>query len=269
MQPASWLVLNFTLSQDLCERRRFAERKRSRSRSDPSVLVCALSAERLGWYAITRVEKPPRCYHLMVVRFVPPCSPVLAQEPPTGPGWLHEVKFDGWRVQIHKQGERVKLYSRNGKDLADRFSMLRDACLYLPDCVIDDELVACDTDGRPDFSAITKDHANLCIWCFDLLAHEHQDIREKPLVERKAALRDLLIAVDDDRLRYSEEFADPVKLLQVAGRMGLEGIVSKRKQAPYRSWTRREWVKLKTSVWREANKDRWEMFEKKGRKVSA
>jgi bifunctional non-homologous end joining protein LigD len=160
----------------------------------------------------------------------------------------------------------VKLYSRNSRDLADRFSMLRDACLYLPDCVIDGELVACDTDGRPDFSAITRDHANLCIWCFDLLAHEQQDMREKPLVERKAALRDLLIVVDYDRLRYSEEFAAPMKLLQLAARMGLEGIVSERKQAPYRSCARREWVKV--FVWREANKDRWEMFEKKGRKTS-
>jgi hypothetical protein len=115
-----------------------------------------------------------------------------------------------------------------------------------------------DTDGRPDFSAITKDHANLCIWFFDLLAKADQDMREKPLVGRKAALRDLLIVVDNDRLRYSEEFADPVKLLHVAARMGLEGIVSKRKHAPYRSWTRREWVKVKTAVWREANKDRWE-----------
>ena len=94
-------------------------------------------------------------------------------------------------------------------------------------------------------------------------------MRERPLVERKAALRDLLIVVDDDRLRYSEEFADPAKLLQVATHMGLEGIVSKRKHAPYRSWARREWVKVKTSVWREANKDRWEMFERKGRKVPA
>ena len=216
-----------------------------------------------------RLEKAATPHHFTLVRFVPPCSPVLAKEPPTGPDWLHEVKFDGWRLQVHKQCERVKLYSRNGKDLADRFPVLRDACLYLPDCVIDGELVACDTDGRPDFSAITKDHANLCIWFFDLLACADQDMREKALVERKATLRDLLIVMDDDRLRYSEEFADPVKLLQVVTRMGLEGIVSKRKQAPYRSWTRREWVKVKTSVWREANKDRWEMFERKGRKVSA
>ena len=80
-----------------------------------------------------RVEKAATQHHLVLVRFIPPCSPVLAEEPPTGPDWLHEVKFDGWRVQVHKQGERVKRYSRNGKDLADRFPMLRDACLYLPD----------------------------------------------------------------------------------------------------------------------------------------
>jgi len=168
-----------------------AERKRGRNTLVFGSRYCLRPEEVLS----TRVEKPPPRPYLMLVRFIPPCSPVLSKEPPPGPEWLHEVKFDGWRVQIHKQGKRVKLYSRNGKDLADRFSMLRDACLYLPDCVIDGELVACDTDGRPDFSAITKDHANLCIWCFDLLAHSDGDMREKPLVERKAALRDLLIVV--------------------------------------------------------------------------
>jgi ATP-dependent DNA ligase len=71
---------------------------------------------------VPRVEKSAAQHHFTPVRFVPPCIPVLASEPPTGPNWLHEVKFDGWRVQAHKQGERVNLYSRNGRDLADRFT---------------------------------------------------------------------------------------------------------------------------------------------------
>ena len=196
------------------------------------------------------------------MRFITPCSPVIAKTSPTGPEWLHEVKFDGWRVQIHRRPDDVvKLFSRNGRDINDRFPTLSDACLYLPECVIDGELVACDTDGRPDFDAIMKREGNLCIWAFDLLALCNTDIRDKPLLERKARLRNVLIDTDDDRLRYSEEFSDPVKLLQVAEQMGLEGVVSKRKNAPYRSWPRADWVKVKTKVWREANKDRGELFQ--------
>jgi bifunctional non-homologous end joining protein LigD len=163
------------------------------------------------------------------------------------------VKFDGWRVQIHRRPDDVvKLFSRNGRDITDRFPTLTDAGLYLPECVIDGELVACDTDGRPDFDDIMRREGNLCIWAFDLLALGGTDIRDKPLVERKARLRDILIDTDDDRLRYSEEFPDPVKFLQVAEKMGLEGVVSKRKNAPYRSWPRAGWIKVKTKVWREA-----------------
>ena len=76
--------------------------------------------------------------------------------------------------------------------------------------VVDGELVACDTDGRPDFDAIMRRKGNLCIWVFDLFGIGEIDLRENPLVERKARLRDILIDTDDDRLRYSEEFPDPV-----------------------------------------------------------
>ena len=103
--------------------------------------------------------------------------------------------------------------------------------------------------------------ANLCIWCFDLLAQDGNDIRELPLVQRKARLRDILIDVDDERLRYSEEFDDPVKLLAVAEKMGLEGVVSKRKDRPYKSGKLCDWVKVKTPSWREANAGRWENIQ--------
>ena len=180
-----------------------------------------------------------------------------------GPEWLHEVKFDGWRVQIHRRPGTIKLFSRRGVDLLGRFFSLRDNLEYLPESVIDGELVACDSDGRPDFAAITSNHANLCVWCFDLLGYLGEDIRAKPLIEQRQMLRELLISVDDDRLRFSEDFKDPVKLRSVVEEMGLEGIVSKRKSAPYRSWARADWIKVKTRSWREAHKDRGEMFDKR------
>jgi bifunctional non-homologous end joining protein LigD len=171
------------------------------------------------------------------------------------------VKFDGWRVQIHKHGDNVRLCSRRGIDLVKRFLELRDHVVYLPDCIIDAELVACDTDGKPDFHAVTRKDPNLCLWRFDLLELRGEDLRRLPLIERKDKLRAILIGVDDDRLRYSEEFSDPVKLLTTVEKMGLEGIVSKRRNAPYRSAAQKNWVKVKCKAWLEANQDRWEHFQ--------
>jgi bifunctional non-homologous end joining protein LigD len=197
------------------------------------------------------------------MRFIEPAAPTQKWTSPTGPEWLHEVKFDGFRVQIHKGGEQVRMYSRNRNDLLRRFSDLKDHLAYLPDSVIDAELVACDSDGKPDFASLMRGDGNLCLWCFDLLGVSGEDIRALPLIERKAKLRQILIDLDDDRLRYSEEFADPAKLLSVAEKMGLEGVVSKRKDQPYRSSNRSDWLKVKTPSWREANKARFEQFRKR------
>ena len=200
------------------------------------------------------------------IAFITPAAPVLKREPPTGPQWIHEVKFDGWRMQLHKAGDRVVVFSRNGVDMTKRFAMIRDKLLSLPaqSAIIDAELVACDSDGKPDFNALMNgQRENLCAWCFDLLELDRRDTRHLPLVERKAALRDLLIAADDDAMRYSDEFDDPAKLLAVVTKMGLEGIVSKFGHQPYKSGKNVGWIKVKTATWREANRDRFEMFQER------
>jgi bifunctional non-homologous end joining protein LigD len=192
-----------------------------------------------------------------------PAAPCSARFRRWLPGWVHDVKFDGWRLQVHKHGEDVRFYSRNGRDLTSRFAQVRDHVVYLPDCIIDAELVACDTDGKPDFPALMRKDPNLCAWCFDLLEVGGADLRALPLIARKDKLREMLIAADDDRLRYSEEFPDPVKLLAVVEKMGLEGVVSKRADAPYRSGPQKDWVKVKARGWREANADRWEQLQRR------
>jgi bifunctional non-homologous end joining protein LigD len=200
------------------------------------------------------------------IAFITPAAPVLKREPPVGPQWVHEVIFDGWRMQLHKVGDRVVVFSRNGIDMTSRFGMIRDKVLSLPadSAIIDAELVACDSDGKPDFQALMNgERENLCAWCFDLLELDGRDMRLLPLVKRKAALRELLIEADDDALRYSDEFDDPAKLLAVVTRMGLEGIVSKLGHQPYRSGKNVGWVKVKSQAWREANRERWEMFQSK------
>src|SRR5262245_58609936 len=90
------------------------------------------------------------------LHFIPPCIPVTAKSVPTGDGWLHEVKFDGYRVQAHKVGSRVVIYSRNGHDFTDRFPSIAQLLHELPAkaAVLDGEVVASDADGRPNFARL-------------------------------------------------------------------------------------------------------------------
>ena len=193
--------------------------------------------------------------------FIIPSAPVLRRQPPTGPQWLHEVKFDGWRAQLHKAGDEVAIYTRKGHDYTKRFPAIRDSLLALParSAIIDAEIVVCDSDGKPDFKALMEGTAGeLCAWCFDLLELNRHDLRSERLEDRRERLRSLLNKADDHVLRFSDGFADPTKLLEATARMGLEGIVSKLRDQPYRSGKNPGWIKVKCRAWREANRDRWE-----------
>ena len=187
--------------------------------------------------------------------FIVPSQPVQKLAPPLSKGWLHELKFDGFRVQLHT-GPEPLIFSRNGADFTKRFRSLMPALQTLPPAIIDAELVACDGNDRPDFRALLFGSKNLCLWCFDLLS---RTARSFPLITRRHNLKQLLKG--PDVLRLSETFADPVKLLQACEDMGLEGIVSKKADQPYKSGKNVGWVKVKTAAWREANSSRWELFE--------
>jgi bifunctional non-homologous end joining protein LigD len=130
--------------------------------------------------------------------------------------------------------------------------------------IIDGELVACDGDGRPDFYRLHfhRHNRGLCVWAFDLLYLNGRDLRDLPLSERKRQLEKLISKARADWLQLSETFDDGAKLLAEADRRGLEGIVSKRADAPYRSGKRSEWIKVKCQTWREANRERWRLFER-------
>src|SRR5262249_37314032 len=131
--------------------------------------------------------------------------------------------------------------------------------------VIDGELVACNAAGLPDFYRLHfhRHKHGLCVCAFDLLHHNGRDLRELPLIERKARLERLILAVNANWLRFSESFDDGVALLKAADRMKLEGIVSKRRDAPYRPGKQCDWIKVKCANWREANKERWRLFERR------
>jgi bifunctional non-homologous end joining protein LigD len=201
--------------------------------------------------------------------FIEPCSPTLRKVPPSGEGWLHEIKYDGYRVQAHFEGE-PRIYTRRGNEWAARMPTLSAAVKALPanKLILDGELVALDRAGKPSFYELPNElkvrvKARLVYYAFDLLYLDGFDLRRAPLVERKRALAELLSGVGLNLIRFCEHIeGDGVTVLEHACKLGLEGIVSKRADAPYRSGIRPEWVKTKCDAWREANRDRWEIFER-------
>jgi bifunctional non-homologous end joining protein LigD len=199
-----------------------------------------------------RTQPAPKIKAGPVPAFVPPQLCKSVDHPPAGGGWGHEVKFDGYRLQIRVEGGKAVVSTRKGLDWTEKFQAIAKAAAVLPDgTMIDGEAVALDHNGAPDFPALQaalSDQAtdDLIFFTFDLLFAEGRDLRGLPLRERKAALNDLLEAKPDDHLRFVEHFetgGDAV--LSSACRMSLEGIVSKRLDAPYRSGRTESWTKAK------------------------
>lgn len=200
--------------------------------------------------------------------FIVPMVPTLTRDLPTGDGWQHEVKFDGFRVQLHADGDQRIVYSRNGHDFTKRFSSLQPSLAALPigDAIIDAELVACDESGQPDFKDLMRAGRraqNLCCWCFDLLRIDGEDLRRLPLSERRERLSPLINAADEQGVQFSLDFDDGSALLTEAAKRGLEGIVSKRRSSLYKSGRTRDWLKIKTAEWRTTNAWRGDAFNKR------
>jgi len=185
--------------------------------------------------------------------FVEPQLCKLVERPPSPAGWAHEVKFDGYRLQLRVEGGEATLRTRKGLDWTAKFAAIAKQAASLPDCLIDGEAVALDAHGAPDFAALQAalsegQSDKLIFFAFDLLFADGEDIRPLPLRERKARLQALLEGLKGkhDALRFVEHFetaGDAV--LDSACRMHLEGIVSKELDAPYRSGRGGGWVKSK------------------------
>ena len=179
--------------------------------------------------------------------FIHPCQPTVASKPPSGPGWAHELKHDGYRLQIHMRDGRVRLYTMNGADWTARYPLIARETLGIPgSLILDAEVVCLNKDGVPDFDALhdrTNDH--IAVACaFDLLMRNEKDLRKRPYIERKAALRRLL--PEDSAIQYVEHaLGHGEKLFKAACKLGLEGIVSKKLDAPYRSGKTKAWIKVK------------------------
>jgi bifunctional non-homologous end joining protein LigD len=185
--------------------------------------------------------------------WVPPQLATLSAEAPKGNAWVHEIKYDGYRILAYVNGSAVRLLTRNEKDWTARFeAVARDfAQLGLRHAVVDGEVGVEMADGRTSFQALQNairdpSEGQLQFWAFDLLFLKGDDLRSKPLLERKRMLQDLLGPGVRGVLRYSDHVVGhgPGFLAQ-ACRHGLEGIISKRAEAPYRRGRSADWLKVK------------------------
>jgi bifunctional non-homologous end joining protein LigD len=208
--------------------------------------------------------------------FVAPelCTPV--EMPPSGEGWCHEIKFDGYRVQLRVERGTAKLRTRKGLDWTEKFETIAKEGSRLPDALIDGEIVALGHNGVPDFSTLQAAIADgktdsLIFFAFDLLFADGEDLRRLPLEERKARLKQMLEARSKAKsIRYVEHFeGNGEAVLQSASKLSLEGIVSKRLSAPYRSGRSESWTKTKYRAGQEVVLGGWKTTNGKFRSLMA
>ncbi len=182
--------------------------------------------------------------------YIMPCPATDIGRPPTGEKWVHEIKFDGFRSQLHLCNGKATIYSRGGHDWTERYRSVAHQATKLSakHLVIDGEMVVLREDGTCDFWALQKgarasigDRINY--FAFDLLYQDGHDLRRLPFLQRKKLLRKAL-AASFDRIRYVEHFeADGPTVWAHAHKINVEGIVSKRINSPYRSTRSGNWIK--------------------------
>ena len=196
--------------------------------------------------------------------FIKPCLPSKVSRPPSGALWVHEIKHDGYRLMVRRDGLRVRCFTRNGNDWADRFPSIVEAAARLKahSFLIDGEAVIVRDDGTPDFRALRSRRRGheAVLFAFDLIEHDGEDLCDLPLIERKRRLARLIGKAQRRAIRFVEHLmGDGPTVFEHVCRMGLEGIVSKRTDAPYRSGPSRTWLKSKNpaseAVRREAREE--------------
>ncbi|OWK18806.1 hypothetical protein AJ88_01995 [Mesorhizobium amorphae CCBAU 01583] len=210
------------------------------------------------WHSNRPAAGKAKADHAKRLGFIEPSLATLQKDAPSGEEWLHEVKFDGYRMQAQLAGSEVRLLTRAGLDWTGKFDgpvIAALASLKCRDAIIDGEVVVLADSGVSSFALLQADLSarradRFVYYTFDLMRLNGQDLRSEPLVERKQALAELLgDQSEQSPLRFSDHFAEPGKvMLQHVCRMGLEGVVSKRADAPYRSGRGLTWVKSKCTL---------------------
>jgi bifunctional non-homologous end joining protein LigD len=181
--------------------------------------------------------------------FVYPCAPIRAAKPPVGLGWVHEIKHDGYRLIVRRDGLTMRLFTRNGYDWTERYPAIAAAAskLLAKSFTLDGEAVVCGADGVAVFDALHRRGKvrEAILQAFDLLELNGQDFRPLSLGERKKRLARLLLRATLGIMLNDHTDAAGELVFRQACAMGLEGIVSKRVAAPYRSGPSGDWVKVK------------------------
>jgi bifunctional non-homologous end joining protein LigD len=190
--------------------------------------------------------KPPKW------AFVEPMLATRVEQPPLGDAWIHEIKYDGYRLIAAVSGERVRLYTRNGLDWTGKFQTVADAlaAMKLKDVLIDGEVAVAHANGRTDFASLQKSLESgiakgVSYFAFDLLAEGAMDLRKLPLTERKARLGKLLAKAKAPITLGPYFEGGGADVLEAFREKGLEGMVSKKASSAYQSGRARAWLKVK------------------------
>jgi bifunctional non-homologous end joining protein LigD len=204
-----------------------------------------LSGDEKNWLILRKRDDGTTSGKLRVYR---PMLATLTEDLPRGEGWEYEPKWDGYRVVGYVRGGEVKLLSRNGNDLTQRFESVAKElvkALRTPDAVVDGEVVALDSQGRSSFSAMQQGSTQLAYEVFDLLEADGEPVVDLPLTERRARLGKLLAR--NPVVQLSGSFEDGGALFEAAQEQGLEGVIAKRASSRYVEGGRgRDWLKIKT-----------------------
>jgi bifunctional non-homologous end joining protein LigD len=186
--------------------------------------------------------------------FIEPALATSIDKVPSGERWIHEIKFDGYRIQVHLANNSVKVFTRRGNDWTKRFKKIADDAWHINagSAIIDGEVVAPSPDGTTDFSVLQNElkgkSTKLVMVAFDLLYLNGYDLRKLPLFERKALLKK---NIDGTDIQFSESFeVDGGEMFKHACKTGLEGVVSKVRDSRYPNGRSNDWVK-KTCAQRE------------------
>ena len=182
--------------------------------------------------------------------FIKPQLATLKSKAPSGSQWIHEIKYDGYRLQPHVDRGKAKIFTRNGHDWTKRFSNIAGAFRLKSQSIFDGEAVVIH-EGRTNFSELQSDLASgrqdrIVFYAFDLLFHNGEDLRSKPQLYRKERLKELVDMLDAPILFSEHHEGDGQALFEAAAKLNYEGIVSKKVDAPYRSERTEAWQKIKT-----------------------
>ncbi|NEH58123.1 ATP-dependent DNA ligase [Rhizobium leguminosarum] len=188
---------------------------------------------------------------------IEPCLALLRAKPPKGDDWAYEIKWDGYRLAVHIEPTGIRILTRSGLDWTHRFPAIKQAAMWLPvgTAILDGEAVVLDEQGRSDFGLLQqslggrggkKMSSDAIFMAFDLLYFDGHDLRNSELDMRRHLLEDLVPAGGEGDIRLSEEIeTDGDQLLASACEHNLEGIIAKRRNAPYSSGRLGDWVKIK------------------------